>query len=100
MLLTWTAQAMMGTDMAGAPSPDLLPLLGAPVLDLLDDKLPISQAVRSAVLHLLRLLIASLRDAHADEVRIHACLLHSSIGQTLPALKRCVTSQQDRGWPR
>ena len=73
MVLTWTAQAMMGADMAGTPCPELLPLLGAPVLDLLDDKLPISQAVRSAVLHLLRLLIASLRDAHADEVRTRAC---------------------------
>ena len=72
MVLTWTAQAMMGADMAATPAPELLPLLSAPVLDLLDDKLPISQAVRSAVLHLLRLLIASLRDAHADEVRIHA----------------------------
>ena len=73
MLLTWTAQAIMGADMVGTPCPELLPLLGAPVLDLLDDKLPISQAVRSAVLHLLRLLIASLRDAHADEVCIPAC---------------------------
>ena len=35
MLLTWTAQAMMGADMAGTPCPELLPLLGEPVLDLL-----------------------------------------------------------------
>ena len=85
MLLTWTAQAMMGADMAGTPCPELLPLLGEPVLDLLDDELPISQAVRSAVLHLLRLLIASLRDAHADEVRIRACCLDCSTGWALPA---------------
>lgn len=56
------AQAMMGADLAGMPCQRMLPLLGEPVLDLLDDKLPVSQAVRVSVLHLIRLLIAGLRD--------------------------------------
>jgi hypothetical protein len=60
--LTWMAQAMMGADMAAMPCQRMLPLLGEPVLDLLDDKLPVSQAVRVSVLHLIRLLIAGLRD--------------------------------------
>ena len=52
----------MGADMAGMPCQRMLPLLSEPVLDLLDDKLPVSQAVRVSVLHLIRLLIAGLRD--------------------------------------
>ncbi len=61
-VLTWTAQAIMGADMASTPNPQMLLLLGEPILDLLDDKLPVSQHVRSNVLHLIRLLVKSLRD--------------------------------------
>ncbi len=61
-VLTWAAQAMMGADMASTPDPQMLLLFGEPILDLLDDKLPVSQHVRSNVLHLIRLLVKSLRD--------------------------------------
>jgi hypothetical protein len=60
--LTWVAQALMGTDLAAMPCQRMLPLLGEPVLDLLGDKLPVSQAVRVSVLNLIRLLVAGLRD--------------------------------------
>ena len=61
-VLTWTAQAIMGADMAATPNPQMLLLFGEPILDLLDDKLPVSLHVRSNVLHLIRLLVKSLRD--------------------------------------
>ena len=61
-MLTWTAQAIMGADMASTSNERMLPLFGEPILDLLDDKLPISQHVRTNVLHLIRLLVKSLRD--------------------------------------
>ena len=60
--LTWTAQAIMGADMASTSNAKLLPLFGEPILDLLDDKLPVSQHVRTNVLHLIRLLVKSLGD--------------------------------------
>lgn len=72
------AQAMMGADMAATPSPQMLPLLGTPVLDLLDDKLPVSQAVRSSVLHLIRLLIAGLRDGCTPAEGVRAPLTQAT----------------------
>ena len=69
-VLTWMAQAMMGADMASMPAPQMLPLFGEPVLNLLDDKLPISRAVRSNVLHLIRLLIFGLCDRITPDGRV------------------------------
>ena len=60
----------MGADMAAMPCQRMLPLLGEPVLDLLDDKLPVSQAVRVSVLHLIRLLVAGLRDGCSSAAEV------------------------------
>ena len=73
-VLTWAAQAMMGADMASTPNAQMLPLFGKPIMELLDDKLPVSQRVRSDALHVIRLLIRSLRDGVASDSAV--CSLH------------------------
>ena len=74
----------MGADMASTPNAQMLPLFSEHILDLLDDKVPVSQYVRSNVLHLIRLLIKSLRDggpsAGLVSSQLHAkALLHDRL---------------------